>query len=47
MIPAGITPEDVAAGFGISRATLYRELRKHRDRQTEFADAARNDEQPA
>jgi transcriptional regulator of acetoin/glycerol metabolism len=31
MIAAGAVPEDVAAGFGISRATLYRQLRKHRD----------------
>ena len=30
IIQAGTRPQDVATGFGISRATLYRELRKHR-----------------
>jgi DNA invertase Pin-like site-specific DNA recombinase len=41
MIKAGTKPEDVAAGFGISRATLYRELRKHRE-LTELAAEADN-----
>jgi DNA invertase Pin-like site-specific DNA recombinase len=47
MIAAGTTPEDVAAGFGISRATLYRELRKHRDQNAELADTAHTDEHSA
>jgi transcriptional regulator of acetoin/glycerol metabolism len=37
MIAAEAVPEEVAAGFGISRATLYRELRKHRN-QTDSPD---------
>ena len=27
----GVTPDQVAADLGVSRSTLYRELRKHRE----------------